>query len=257
MLNFIILIGGPGLFKGCDKAHDQSWRNYFVPMQLAAIDDLYKKLPEETVHWVVYEPAYRERWGDDSVITPEEKKQDDGANLHSIRSTAADKILKTGANSYLHRIQVVAKERGITYKGIQKPTEFWSYLAGQPDETISRVWYSGHASADGLMLSLVHTGACVASAKHAEMVMVSSIIDNAVLVKKFRKKSVGFSKFYGCTTLKFAQAWNATFGTPSAGAKNKVDFGVVDSPYTGSDNILARIEKTPTSIGSPEWKEFK
>ena len=25
--NFIILIGGPGLFKGCDKAHDQTWTN--------------------------------------------------------------------------------------------------------------------------------------------------------------------------------------------------------------------------------------
>jgi hypothetical protein len=32
MTNFVILIGGPGLFMGCDKAHDQSWSNYIVPL---------------------------------------------------------------------------------------------------------------------------------------------------------------------------------------------------------------------------------
>jgi len=26
--HFIILIGGPGKFQGCDKAHDQTWTNY-------------------------------------------------------------------------------------------------------------------------------------------------------------------------------------------------------------------------------------
>ncbi len=39
MQNFIILIGGPGLFEGCDKAHDQNWSNYIVPLQLAAQRD--------------------------------------------------------------------------------------------------------------------------------------------------------------------------------------------------------------------------
>ena len=61
--------GGPGLFKGCDKAHDQSWTNYIVPLQLAAQKNLYKKQPDEVVHWVLYEPPYKKRWQDDSVIT--------------------------------------------------------------------------------------------------------------------------------------------------------------------------------------------
>jgi hypothetical protein len=52
MGTFVVLIGGPGLFKGCDKAHDQSWTNYIVPVQLAAQTNLYKKQSIEVVHWV-------------------------------------------------------------------------------------------------------------------------------------------------------------------------------------------------------------
>ena len=256
MLNFIILIGGPGLFVGCDKKHDQSWRNYFVPMQLAAMNNIYKKLADETVHWVVYEPAYRERWNDDSVITSDEKKQDDGYNLHSIRLAAANKVLKTKANSYLHRIQVVAKELGITYKGIQKPAEFWAYLTAQPNESISRTWYSGHASGKGLMLSLTHD-ACEAVAKTEDMVMAASIKGNAALASKFSKKSTLLSKFYGCYTKDFAQNWHEVFGVPTAGAINKIDFSVVDSPTIGSDDLLTRIEKTPTSQGATGWTEIR
>lgn len=257
MLNFIILIGGPGLFVECDKEHDQSWRNYFVPMQLAARDDLYKKMADESVHWVVYEPAYRERWGDDSIITPAEKKQDDGKNLHTIRLAAANKILKTGANSYLHRIQVVAKELGIIYKGIQKPAEFWAYLAGLPDQTISRVWYSGHAGGTGLMLSLTHAEKCGPVATREEMVMNAEIRVYALLGNKFNKASKQVSKFYGCYTSGFAQIWRETFGVPAAGAINKVDFGVVDRATTIKGDLLTRIEQTPTSQGVPSWTEHK
>jgi len=40
MLNFVMLVGGPGLFKGCDKAHHLTWLNYIVPLQLAAQRDI-------------------------------------------------------------------------------------------------------------------------------------------------------------------------------------------------------------------------
>jgi hypothetical protein len=72
--NFIILIGGPGLYFACDAVHDKAWSNYVVPMQLAAQKKLYQ-LDNETVHWVVFAPAYRQRWNDDINITSSEKKE--------------------------------------------------------------------------------------------------------------------------------------------------------------------------------------
>jgi hypothetical protein len=135
MANFVILIGGPGLFMGCDKAHDQRWSNYIVPLQLAAERNWYKKQANEVVHWVVYEPPYRNRWQDDSVITKVEKLQDDGRNLHSIRKAAADKLIAMGASSYLERIKKMANSFGIRYKGINRPSEFWRYLETLQDNS--------------------------------------------------------------------------------------------------------------------------
>lgn len=56
--------------------------------------DLYKKLPTETIHWFVFEPPYRNRWDDDSVITPYEKVEKFffDRELHGVRKEAADKI---------------------------------------------------------------------------------------------------------------------------------------------------------------------
>jgi hypothetical protein len=257
MANFVILIGGPGLFKGCDKVHDQRWSNYIVPLQLAAMNNWYKKQVNETIHWVLYEPPYRNRWQDDSVITQEEKLQDDGRNLHSIRKAAADKLLAAGASSYIDKIKTMANSFGIKYKGINRPSEFWNYLETLENNSISRVWYSGHASGDGLMLALLHEPAtCKAGASPNDMLLVADINDRIMLRKKFSTASTQISKFYGCFTQGYAETWKDVFGVSAAGAKNKIDFGVVDKPSSIA-NIMERIEKTPGSKGDPEWKVYK
>ncbi len=251
--HFIILIGGPGLFDGKDKAHDQTWLNYVVPMQLAASKNLYQKAAHETVHWVVYEPAYQARWKDDSVITPAEKREDDGYNLHSIRKQAADAVLTRGATSYLGRIQAIARKYSITYKGISKPSEFWKYLQAQPDGSISRVWYSGHASASGLSLSLRHNAAGVALLD--AIVGKKEIKTYAGLKSKFARGSSSESNFYGCYTNGFAKDWHDTYGVRSAGAVSKIDFDLnKPSPIS---NVLRRIETTSTSVGAPGWTEHR
>ncbi|MDX8126230.1 hypothetical protein QLH52_02985 [Methylomonas sp. OY6] len=256
MENFVILIGGPGLFMGCDKAHDQRWSNYIVPLQLAAMKNLYNKQPKELIHWVLYEPPYKKRWDADSVITKAEEKEDDGYNLHSIRKMATDKLIAAGGTSYINKIQTIAKTYSIQYKGINQPEDFWSYLLSLSDNSISRVWYSGHASGDGLMLALTHNSACQAAAFATDMIYKADILKNSALVKKFIKKPKQVSKFYGCYTEGFAKTWNGVFGVASAGAKNKIDFGVVDTP-SNITNIMERIEKTPTSLGNPNWTEYK
>jgi hypothetical protein len=253
--NFLILLGGPGKFVGCDKLHDQTWTNYLVPIQLAAMNKFYKLDPGEQVHWVVYEPAYRNRWDDDSVITKTELKQSDGYWLHSNRKAKADAVIKKGAHNYLHRIKQIANKHGIKYKGISNPSEFWGYIKSMPDNSVSRVWYSGHAAGTGLMLSLIHNSACGPAANIADMVLERDVSSNKALRNKFTSKPGKVSKFYGCYTSTFAQSWNRVFGVKTEGAVNKVDFSVVDRKSSVS-NILERIEATGTSAGPTGWKKF-
>ena len=247
--NFIILIGGPGLFKGCDKAHDQTWTNYIVPVQLAAKRDLYSKGANEKVHWVVYEPPYKNRWFDDSVISKKEKQQDDGYNLHSIRKTATDRVKARQAKNYLHRFQQIANELNITYHGISKPSEFWDYLAKMKDKSISRVWYSGHASATSLMLGLMHNSSCKAAAMNKDRIFVTQISSYKNLAGKFITPGK-LSKFYGCNTAEFAKEWKKVFKVNAAGAHGTINFGVVDKPSAIAD-VLSRIENSIPGVGEP------
>jgi hypothetical protein len=106
------------------------------------------------------------------------------------------------------------------------------------------------------MLALTHNANCGASAFEQDMILIDSIIARKKLLqKKFDRKSGAVSKFYGCFTTKFAQTWSRSFGVKAAGAEQKVDFGVVDRKSDIS-NIMERIEKTPTSLGSPDWTVF-
>ena len=252
MGNFVILIGGPGLFKGCDKAHDQNWTNYIVPVQLAAQRNLYNRQSSETVHWVLYEPPYRKRWLDDSVITKKEKLEDDGYHLHSVRQSAAQRVLAKRSGSYLHRIKAIAVIHGITYKEINSPNEFWNYLQSLGDNTITRVWYSGHASPDGLMLASTY----LANAFTKDMILNKDLSTKGGLRKKFNKTPQKVSKFYRCYTEGFAMEWNKVFGVSAAGAKVKIDFGVIDRT-SSIVNVMERIETTPTSEGNPDWTVHK
>ncbi len=255
---FIVLIGGPGIFKGCDKAHDQTWTNYIVPLQLAAQKGLYQRMASEKIYWVVYEPPYRNRWLDDSVITKKEKKQDDGYNLHSIRKNATDKVKRRGAKNYLSRIRQIASLNNIAYKGINKPDDFWTFIDSCPKGSITRVWYSGHASKKGLMLALTHDNMCQPAAFDKDMILVKDISDPILklLTDRFDSATTKPSKFYGCYTNLFAEKWNKVFKVASEGSVNKVDFGCIDKP-SHIQNVLKRLERTPTSAGPPKWKEYR
>ncbi len=253
--NFIIILGGPGKFVSCDKAHDQTWTNYLVPIQLASMRSLFNIASGEKVHLLAYHPAYNNRWVDDSVITATEKKQSDGAWLHSNRKSKADKVIGVGARNYLHRIQQIATKQKMSYKAIKKPSELWSYIQKLPDASISRVFYSGHAAQSGLMLSLDHDTGCTPVAQKSDMVLATDIRAHRSLASKFSSTHNQVSKFLGCYTHDFAKEWNKTFKVKTEGAVKKVDFGVVDRDSKYS-NVIERIEKTSTSVGAPGWSKF-
>ena len=278
--NFVILIGGPGKYFACDKAHDKSWSNYIVPMQIAAQKNLYQ-LDGETVHWVVFAPPYRSRWSDDIQITPSEKKEyglfgiERGATgwkayelhksdnwLHQHRQNTAESVLQKkgpdgkNATSYVSRISQICAQNNIVCHFIDKPSEFWSYLLRMPDDSISRVWYSGHASDVGLYLDLHHDLASCSVPYSNNYISVADIINIASRLKpKIFQKTKKHSKFYGCNTAAFTKQWYTEFAVPAEGANNKITFQAI---YSGNPkfNVLDRLQTESTNAGAPDWNEF-
>jgi len=253
--NFIVLIGGPGTYESCDPKHDKTWLNYFRPIQIAAEKDLYRKGAEK-VHWVVYEPAYIVRWLDDSEVTI---LQSLGAAisdkpLHKVRKAAADDVLRKGASSYVGLIKNLARGFGITYKGINKPQEFWDYLGTFPSKSISRVWYSGHATPEGLILQLTHSALCEAVYNKDESLVKTEDIPNQSAIKeRFIADPNRPSKFYGCATAQFASSWHDTFGVPTEGAKWSITYAGI---FLAPEGVFTRLETTPTPNGDPEWTKY-
>ncbi|MDH5179425.1 MAG: hypothetical protein OEZ39_15265 [Gammaproteobacteria bacterium] len=255
--HFIVLIGGPGLYASCDPAHDKSWKNYVVPMQIAAQKNLWKKQSGEIIHWFVYEPPYKNRWDDDSEITlsewPAAKLYD--TPLHNTRKAAADAITKKGALNYLHRIQQFAANQGIRYHGLKKKGDIWTEIAKLPDGSISRFWYSGHATDKHLFLSLSHDNSCTPIANSGDFIEQGDITAHSHLAKKFKSASATPSKFYGCQTRSFAEKWHQVFGVPTEGSTNKITFSVIGKGKRGL-NVLERLETEQAGTAPVEWKTF-
>jgi hypothetical protein len=252
--NFIILIGGPGTYEACDADHDKTWLNYVFPVQMAAAKDLYNR-GRDHVHWVVYERAYHVRWLDDSEITLLEGLREtiSGRALHKVRKAAADKVKNKGALNYVDRIKKIAHEFAITYKGINSPKEFWDYLAAFPPASIGRIWYSGHATPNGLILELTHNSRCVASWTDASTVLTADIAAQGRLKDRFIASSSSPSKFYGCKTAGFARQWHETFGVPTEGAERSISFAKI---VEDGKQVLHGLETNPTPEGTPGWTRF-
>lgn len=276
--NFIILIGGPGRYFACDPVHDKAWSNYVVPMQLAAQKKLYKT-KDETVLWVVFAPAYRNRWNDDINITPSEKKEyglfgkdryshewkwhKSDTWLHQHRKQTAENIKSIRgpkgqpATSYLARISQICTQYNIVYHPIEKPDDFWTYLVSLADGTISRIWYCGHAAGSGLFLDLSHhrpESQC--EAVSTNVVRVAEIQNRSEPIKKkLASDTDKASEFYGCYTSVFAQVWNEKFNVATEGAENKISFQAI---YRGdaNKNVLERLRTQPTNAGPPNWKKY-
>ena len=252
--NFVILIGGPGKFVACDRAHDQTWKNYVVPIQLATSKNLLAVGKGETIHWWVYGPAYTERWEDDVAYVSTPKPVKPGENLFDSRKQAINAIRAAKAVDYLGRIRQIAAGLGVNLKVLDKPDDFWQGLKSFPDGSVSRIWYIGHASTTGLMLKLGHNALCQPSANmYTDMILKDDIIKSrAAIGRKLGVDPTKSSRFYGCFTAEFARQWHDVFAVSTEGAINKIDFGVIDKP-SAFPNVLDRLEH---SNPDTEWKNF-
>jgi hypothetical protein len=147
---------------------------------------------------------------------------------------------------------MIAAGLSVTCKGIRTPQGFWDHLASFPKGSISRVWYFGHASRDGLMLALTHDSYCMAVGGSKDMIFTKDLPKQSHLADRFAPKTRQASRFYGCYTNTFAEKWHAIFKVPTEGAQGKIDFGVVNRP-SSIPSVLKRIERAPTSEGDPSW----
>jgi hypothetical protein len=201
-------------------------------------------------------PPYDARWTDDTAITFYERAEKffQDAELHGVRKAAADKVTATGAANFLDRIKHLAAAKGIVYHGLRTKDDFWKELEKFPDGSLSRVWYSGHASSAGLMLALAHDSSCAAAASTSMMILTTDLAVNKPRIeRKVASGPTASSNFYGCGTKDFAEEWHKLFGMPTAGARKSITFDV--RAGSGS-NVLKLIETSPTPQGSPEWTTF-
>ena len=271
--NFIILIGGPGLYKGCDPAHDKAWNSYWNPVRILANAGLLPKKDKEHMYWFIYTPAYKRRFKDDDSSgggyfgDTWNKLFSDPSQLYRHRNKEAERVKKTGVIDYVNYIENWAVKLSkkhkykTSIKKISHQKHFWNELKAFPDRSISRVWYFGHASGTSFFLTLDHDDQCnpVLFNTAKEAIKKSDIgrykrIDR--LHEKFVKKPSEPSKFYACYSAAFAEEWAKQYGVPAEGAVNKIEFGVVLRAGSTPENMLQRLE---TSVGPPNpstWKKF-
>jgi hypothetical protein len=247
--HFIILVGGPGTFESCDRAHDQTWKNYIVPIQVAVQNKQLAATAAETMQWWVYAPAYSERWTDDLKDTAN-AKLDRGKELLDSRGRDIANVRRANASDYLDRIARMAKSSKASFKALNSVGDFWKELQALPDRSVSRLWYIGHASSKGLMLKLMHDSSCAPAAQPSDMILVSDLATNSGLISAKLAAKPGASKFYGCYTKDFAEQWNTRFGSATEGTTTKIDFGLIDAPSKIKE-VLPRLE------AGTDWRRFR
>jgi hypothetical protein len=240
--HFLILVGGPGVYNGEDPDHDKAWYNYIDPVMAAAKFSQLSR-PDEHVHWYVYGPAYERRWADDATEPSFFEKNIKDGDLQVTRYGHTRKVIAEGASDYLDYIEKKAatyvkpgsrKINVITNWWNSSPfpaaDSFWIALGKFPDQSISRVWFLGHAAGD-LWLSLRHNSSDEAvSPTVGEVVQKRDISRHRALIKKFAFANAAIvadqtpCKFYGCNTMEFARSWSQTFKVRAEGANGKVNF---------------------------------
>lgn len=243
--NFVIILGAPGTYDSRDPAHDRGWGHFFVLVQQAFRKNLVSKRPNECVHWFVYGPGYEERWEDDKNSS--QRAQIDAANRYP--------------NGYLKRIEEWTTEQGHTFHNMNSVDEFLNGFKTLPPESLSRIWFSGHAAVN-LWLHLYHSSGGSAMGREDRWLEVSDL-RNAVH-GKVKLETGAVSKLYGCNTSEMAEALSSK-GLITEGAQNSINFSYIDSDvelYTGeklSGNHLERIENgnaSASKLESPRWTRY-
>ncbi len=237
--HFVILLGAPGIYDPEDPSHDQTWWNFFVLIQVAFIEKLVVKRKSECIDWYVYGTAYEKRWEDDKKSGRETQIND------------AKKYKK----GYLYRIQEwINEQEGHNFYNFSNKSQFLDALKNLNPGTLTRIWFSGHASRKGLWLDLEHNASHEAVNSPDKILSGSEIA--AAIEGKVKKVPGISSKLYGCSTSETAKTISKK-DLIVEGAKNKIHFGYIVADDIGDGKVegnhLQRIENGTIGGVSPEW----
>ena len=237
--HFILISGGPGPFVKGDPDHDQSWSNYVdPPLQLTNNQpdpNEAKRFAraDETVTWLVYKPAYEARWISDVRST-------EPSRIEAVKKVKSKSCGNATCGSYVDLIQHRAMQRKWKLIWFTHADEVWKHLSGLPKQSISRLWYWGHAR-DDLWLTFP-------PADHK--IKVTSIAPG--LRDRFVPGSANrVHRFIGCNTVTFAAKWAKTFGVWAEGIVGKVHFCAIQK--TGGVPCL--IDAAKVKIFKPDGHE--
>jgi hypothetical protein len=225
----VVFSGGPGVYEPRDPKHDASWANYVTKPLL----DLPPAI-DRPVYWIIYRPAYVERWADDST------------SKHPDRRKAAQEVLDKGSRSYVHHLERRAREKGWELKWIDSAAEFWAIMRAS-DPTIRTFRYYGHAR-HNLWMDLNHNaaGEPVSPEPHA-IVQIADIVASfpkgsslfrnpeseaggalgvgGASRSSSNQRESGEAYFFGCNTAQFAEIWAGVFRVKATGIHGDMMFG--------------------------------
>ncbi len=255
--NFVIISGGPGTYDPKDPEHDKAWSSYVDSVLLKSKDSSSGKIKQfwgsdEEVHWLIYKPAYEDRWTDDV--------NESRTVIGQVKKTKCD---SKDCTSYVDLLTWRAKQRGWTLHWLSEGDDIWDILAGFKKGSISRLWYYGHASYD-LWLALRHDDHTPVAPISDAIFKLSDISTNKKLKDRFEKAPSSYDSerihlFHGCNTDSFAKEWSDVFHVWTEGAAGTIQFGGVHrrgdyEPEPTASCVLNRykpggIKVTPSTEG--------
>jgi hypothetical protein len=234
---FLILSGGPGLYDKADKEHDAAWSSFVDPVLLKSVQvdarTGKKKIvkfwaDDEQVAWLIYKPAYEARWTDDVAAG----------------RSGVSAVKKAGFSSYVDLLEGRAKERGWKLLWLANAHTLWTAMMSLPRDSISRVWFYGHARND-LWLTLEHSSGGVAvKPSSRDAILAAADVGSAFagFRNRFQAAPATFNaarahRFVGCNTAAYAEAWAKAYGQWTEGFVGTVQF---KSVHTSSDHEPSR-----------------
>jgi hypothetical protein len=248
--NFIVWFGSPGVYDPEDTAHDKAWNSYVNPMLRIAEAGKLDIKKDDTMYWCLYSTGYQKRWEDDQnskwqfILDHVAVVKNGGSKdyIDHIKKKAADFSSK-------HGYKIVVKE-------FSTATDFWADMTSYPDKSVASVWYFGHASID-LWLELGHTEKHEPTLPEKAGANFIDIKDTQVYGKAIKPKFIDPkipSKFYGCNTMLFAQAWYGFTTMATEGADGTMHYDTWEKDVS---KILSTLESGIKNGKSPgKWVKY-
>ncbi len=219
--NFIVVLGAPGKYHTGDRDHDRTWLSYFVTLK-AYLENEQDPPDNEIVHVLVYKKGYDDRFNDDDNFESDDPwsayLSRDAWRRNEHAEAVKDKLIikrywhkgtfeknVTDYYSFMRKeLKAVAnaKKFDLVYSSINEVNDVNNYANRLKDNSITRLWFIGHAVDGELWLTLDHGTPDDPAAPVGPEKRLTIRPRNLQSIEKQKvfKASTKFSRFIGCNT---------------------------------------------------------